>query len=223
MRLPRLSKETTCLPRLLRRAPLQISVTPLHLNFQPSSALCRLCRSGAKPAWLSSLQALSVSAKKRIPADTMGTPGGSAWTPAILLTSSAQTTVTFPQHSWFRNCLEVLLKPILTDNTKPGPRVRQCGTVCISSKKKTRVFQTLLKAFLVDDITLIITVHPEHVPALFLICKLQFVLTLSHNGTNRERCWPSAGAERDSTALTNTEPAWKKTAEENWKQIKSPC
>lgn len=44
------------------------------------------------------------------------------------------------------------------------------------SEKNARVFQTLLKAFLVDDITLIITLCPGYVLMLLLISKFQSVL-----------------------------------------------
>lgn len=131
-------------PQTLKRVPLHDTSSPQH----PTQLSAISVGPGLLPnLQLSSLQPLSVSTRRWIPADTMGTRGGSAWTAAILLTSSAQTTVTFPQHSCFWHCLEVLLKPSLTDNVKPGQCVWQRGTICIFSKKSQSISDTSKSIF----------------------------------------------------------------------------
>lgn len=69
------------------------------------------------------------------------------------------------------------------------------------------MLQRLLKAFLVDDITLIITPCPGHVLGLLLISKFQSVFTLFLNdrgkGTSASPTPEANEAEGDTTALHN--------------------
>lgn len=46
---------------------------------------------------------------------------------------------------------------------------------------------------------------------------------MTRTGSTTGPAQEAHGAERDSTALINSEPAWKDKTKENWKQIKSSC